>query len=57
MSMDKFADWLQELDAAMADMDPRTLELLRTAIARAHATGNVQEAAEWLVEQLEDVEP
>jgi truncated hemoglobin YjbI len=48
----EFAAWLEELDDAMNDMDTEALQALRTAIARAHATGDVQEAAEWFVREI-----
>jgi hypothetical protein len=50
--VDDFAAWLKELDDAMASMDTEMLKALRAAIARAHATGDVQEAAEWFVKQI-----
>jgi hypothetical protein len=48
-----FAAWLEEFDVSIASMSTRELELLRAALARAHATGDPKAAGEWLAEQLQ----
>jgi hypothetical protein len=51
-----FAFWLEQLDAEIGGMSERDLEALKAALDRAHATGDVQEAAEWLAARLSEKE-